>query len=313
MPNHNQRARITVLAVTITLAMMLGAAGRCLGQSDGALTVYLLLDQDVGVAFGPTSLSPSPGYSPQGGTAFNVTVMLIPPTGYYIDASSDPPQGDPSSIWSCSATTGLVTSQTWQGVGVADATDWADVYFAGTLVPIPSGTGPGTLPSFAASVADMSIYVAALPTDNGTPQVSGAEHYAETEGVGAYLPSAMITTGTSGFPTTLPTGSNNYTLIARVKPPQWIGATDVNGNVGNLTFSPPPGVAIYDSFNNLVAQPSGMVQLIGVPPNGLQATYYLLTDQNFTGASPITADFTWTAPNASGYAQDYAPWNRLRR
>ena len=180
---------------------------------------------------------------------------------------------------------------------MADQDDWADVYFNGTLVPITSGTSGGTNPPFYASVADISIYVDALHT--GTPQVSNAEHVAETsEGGGLYLPSALITTGTAGFPATLPTGSTYYSLIARVKPPQWVSATDADGNVGNLTFNLPSGVAIYDDSYNRVTQ------AIRVPPTGLQKNFYLLTDQNFTSAGCITAHFAWTVAHASGTAQD---------
>ena len=35
MPNHNRKTRIAVLAVAIPLAVMLGAAGRCLGRGNG--------------------------------------------------------------------------------------------------------------------------------------------------------------------------------------------------------------------------------------------------------------------------------------
>ena len=297
MADHSRNAWVTVLAVAISFAMAFMSTGRCLGQSDGALTVNLIPSQDVGVAF-PPAMGPSPQYSPQGGV-FSVTVTLVAPSGYDIDASSDQsPSGDPSSIWTSSPTTGLVSSQTWQGIGVAGQDDWADVYFNGNLVPIVSGTTGGTNPPFYASVADISVYVDALGT--GSPQVSNAEHVAETsEGGGAYLPPGMITAGTAGFPATLPTGSGNYTLIARVKPPQWVSATDADGNVGNLTFSLPDGVAIYDDSYNLVTQP------IRVPPSGLQRNFYLLTDENFTNTDPIVADFAWTAPDASGTAQDF--------
>ena len=298
MADHSRNAWVTVLAVAISFAMAFISTGRCLGQSDGALTVNLIPSQDVGVAF-PPAMGPSPQYSPQGG-AFSVTVTLVAPSGYDIDASSDQsPSGDPSSIWTSSPTTGLVSSQTWQGIGVAGQDDWADVYFNGNLVPIVSGTTGGTNPPFYASVADISVYVDALGT--GSPQVSNAEHVAETsEGGGAYLPPGMITAGTAGFPATLPTGSGNYTLIARVKPPQWVSATDADGNVGNLTFSLPDGVAIYDDSYNLVTQP------VRVPPSGFQRNFYLLTDENFTSADSIVADFAWTAPDASGTAQDFA-------
>lgn len=303
MLNHNPICRTAVLTVAISIAMMLGAERLCLGN-DGDLTVNLLPNQDVGVAF-PPSMGLSPLYSPQGGV-FNVTITLVAPSEYSIDASSDvPPAGDPSSIWTSSVTTGLVNSQTWLGIGVAGNDDWADVYFAGRLVPRVSGdTGGGTNPPFYASVADISIYVDALGAhidEHWTPEVSNAEHVAETsENGGLYIPSPMITTGTSGFPLTLPMNSDYKTMIARVKPPQWVSATDADGNVGNLTFTLPPGVAIYDSSYNLVTQP------VRVPPNGLQRNFYLLADQNFVSADCIIATFTWTVANATGSAQDYA-------
>ena len=238
-------------------------------------------------------------YSPQGGF-FNVTVTLNAPSGYAIDASSDQaPAGDPFQHLDILANFWLGEQPDLAGHGSGISGRLGRRVLLGKPCASHQRHGRRDAPPFYASVADISIYVDALHT--GAPQISNAEHFAETsEGNAALLPPGMVTTQSGVFPPTIAAGSSNYTLIARVMPPIWLGATDSNGNVGNLTFTTPPGVAIYDVSYNLVAG------TIGIPASGYTNYFYLLTDQNFTGAGPITATFTWTAPNASGYAQDFA-------
>ena len=233
MPNNKQSAKTAVLLVAISLAMML-ATGRCLGDN-GDIDAYLQPNLDVGVAF-PPSMGPSPKFSPQG-DYFDVTVTLWSPGGYYIigdDTTSS--YWDGATIWKCtSGSTGSVESQTWEGTGWMLEDDWADVFFSGNLTT--TGGSNGSPPPFWASVADISIYVDALglhsdePNSHHWPPQVGLTGFfylqqeAETEGGGFYLPPAIITTGTSGFPSSLlPTGSNYKTLILRLKTPTWIAS-----------------------------------------------------------------------------------------
>ena len=251
-----------------------------------------------------------PEYSPQG-DFFDVEVTLTPAGNYFIV----PPTaagGDGEVAWNCTAgSAGLAFSQTWEGIGTTDEDGWSDVFFAGTLMPLISGTGPGTLPPFYASVADISIYVDALQdysdeagSREWPPVISWEEHDAETTEYGPtgfYVPPSMVTTGTGGFPAQLPANSNYKILILRLLP-RWSGPPNP-ATVGSLTFSLPSGLAIYDGDTF-----SLVTGAIRVPAAGLCQTYYLLTDQNFTSAGCIKATFTWDTALAGGppTAQDYA-------
>ena len=298
MAVHSRNAWVTVLAVAIPFAMAFISTGRCLGN-DGPSPSTSFRTKTLAWPFlrqwararsirrrEASSTSPSRLW-PRAATT------LTPRRTSLLRAIHQ-------SIWTSSPTTGAVASQTWTGVGLANQDDWADVYFNGTLLPITSGTTGGTNPPFYASVADISIYVDALGT--GAPQVSNAEHVAETsEGGGAYLPSGMITTGTAGFPRHASRRFRHLFADSEGETPSMGERHDANGNVGNMTLYPPAGVAIYDlTTGTLVTGP------IGVPATGLQKTYAMLTDQTFTSSSYIMATFAWDVTNASGTAQDFA-------
>ncbi len=313
MPHFERRNSTAFLAVAFSLTVMLGAAARCLGD-DGDITASLRVSQDVGLAF-PASMGTGPNYSPEGGI-FDVTVKLAAPFGWFIDAPKTTYTGD-ATLWNCTdGSTGLVASQTWEGVGAPSVDDWSDVFFAGNLTQNAPGNGPGSgaPPAFQASVADISIYVDALNAHQDqywTPQVSNAEHQAETsEGGGFYLPAGIILTLSGGaFPAGLPSNCNYEIMILRLETPQWVGAASADGNVGSASFTVPTGVALYDCGTGSLVCGGHISQPIRVPPGGFpNKQFAVVTDQNFVLAGCMTATFVWDSPLAGGptTCQDYA-------
>ena len=312
MPNHSGRTRNAVLAVAVSLALTFGVTGRSFGDN-GDITATLKVNNDVGVAF-PGSMGSGPEYSPEGGF-FDIYVTLQAPSGWLIIASDTTDSGDGATLWNCTnGSTGLVSNQTWEGIGVTSSDDWSDVFFAGNLTKPGTGPGNGTPPPFWASVADTSIYVDALGLHQDqywTPQVSDEEHQAETsEDGGLYLPPAIVTTGSDGaFPTQLPSDCNYKLLILRLKTPQWVGSASSDGNVGNANFTVPTGVALYDCGTGALVRGGSVSQTTRVPPGGFPSKQFaVVTDQNFAAADCIEATFTWDSPLTGGPAtcQDYA-------
>ena len=313
MSNRIRSPKIAGLCFAICLTIASGHAA--VGHADnGDITATVQPNQDVGVAF-PPSMGIGPEYSPEGGL-FDVTVTLVPATGWiFVPSSVAPNGGDGATIWSC--TSGGGSSQTWEGMGVTRADSWSDVLFAGLLTTggSGSGNGPGGPTTFDASVADISIYVDAMhshlddPDGHWPPEISSREHFAATSDCGGlFLPSCLVRTGTNGFPQQLPADSNYKILVLRL-PTQWVGQPNPD-TVGSVTFTVPTGVALYHgagsslSGGTLVGGSTIRVPAAGFPDE----TFAILTDEHFKAAGAVTATFTWDYNLAGGpyTAQDFA-------